>query len=85
MRDLADQAKNDRDDVIDTATREVGNAIDDSKKEIADAVRSIGEELDRLRQTNTEKFGNIDSSVLKLSDQAAAGRAPRNSSIQKIR
>lgn len=72
LRDLADQAKNDRNDVIDTATREVGNAIDDSKKEIADAVRLIGEELDRLRQTNTEKFGNIDSSVLKLSDQAAA-------------
>lgn len=72
LRDLADQAKNDRNDVIDTATREVGNAIDDSKKEIADAVRLIGEELDRLRQTNTEKFGNIDTSVLKLSDQAAA-------------
>lgn len=72
LRDLADQAKNDRDDVISTATREVGNAIDGTKKEISDIVRSVEQELDRLRQANTEKFGNIDSSVLKLSDQAAA-------------
>jgi DNA recombination protein RmuC len=72
LRDLADQAKTDRDEVIDTATRKVGDAIDHTKKEIEETIRGVEEELDRLRQANTEKFGNIDKSVSTLSDQAAA-------------
>lgn len=72
LRDLADQAKTDRDEVIDTATRKVGDAIDHTKKEIEETIRGVEEELDRLRQANTEKFGNIDKSVSSLSDQAAA-------------
>lgn len=72
LRDLADQAKTDRDEVIDTATRKVGDAIDHTKKEIEETIRGVEEELDRLRQANSEKFGNIDKSVSSLSDQAAA-------------
>lgn len=72
LRDLADQAKTDREEVIGTATRKVGDAIDHTKKEIEETIRGVEEELDRLRQANTEKFGNIDKSVSSLSEQAAA-------------
>jgi DNA recombination protein RmuC len=72
LRDLADQAKNDRDDVISTATRQVGTVIDSTKKEIESTIKGVEAELDRLRQANVEKFGNFDNAVSKLSAEAAA-------------
>jgi len=72
LRDLADQAKSDRTDVINTASREVSGVIMETKKEIAKTIQELESELDRLRQNNTEKFGNINNSVERLSEQAAA-------------
>jgi DNA recombination protein RmuC len=72
LRNLAEQAKDDRDDAINTATREMGNAIDHTKKQLDETIGRVEEELDRLRQANTEKFGNVDNAVSRLSEQAAA-------------
>ena len=72
LRDLADQAKSDRADVINTASREVSGVIMETKKEIAKTIQELESELDRLRLNNTEKFGNINNSVERLSEQAAA-------------
>ena len=72
LRDLADQAKSDRADVINTASREVSGVIMETKKEIAKTIQELESELDRLRVNNTEKFGNINNSVERLSEQAAA-------------
>jgi DNA recombination protein RmuC len=72
LRDLADQAKSDRTDVINTASREVSGVIMETKKEIANKIQELESELDRLRVNNMEKFGNINNSVERLSEQAAA-------------
>jgi DNA recombination protein RmuC len=72
LRDLAEQAKDDRKDAINTATREMGNAIDHTKKQLDETIGRVEEELDRLRQANTEKFGSVDNAVSRLSEQAAA-------------
>jgi DNA recombination protein RmuC len=72
LRDLAGQAKDDRDDAINVATREMGNAIEQAKKQIDETISRVETELDRLRETNSEKFGNVDNAVARLSEQAAA-------------
>jgi DNA recombination protein RmuC len=50
----------------------MGNAIDHTKKQLDETIGRVEEELDRLRQANTEKFGNVDNAVSRLSEQAAA-------------
>jgi len=72
LRDLAGQAKDDRDDAINVATREMGNAIEQAKKQIDETIGRVETELDRLREANSEKFGNVDNAVARLSEQAAA-------------
>jgi DNA recombination protein RmuC len=72
LRDLADQAKDDRDDAIGVATREMGTAIEQAKKQIDETIGRVETELDRLREANSEKFGNVDNAVAQLSAQAAA-------------
>jgi DNA recombination protein RmuC len=72
LRDLAGQAKDDRDDAISVATREMGNAIEQAKKQIDETIGRVETELDRLREANSEKFGNVDHAVAQLSAQAAA-------------
>ena len=72
LRDLAGQAKDDRDDAINVATREMGNAIEQAKKQIDETIGRVETELDRLREANSEKFGNVDHAVAQLSAQAAA-------------
>ena len=72
LRDLAGQAKDDRDDAIAVASREMGNAIGLAKKQIDETVGRVEAELDRLREANSEKFGNVDNAVSRLSEQAAA-------------
>ena len=71
LRDLSEQARVDREDAINTASREMGDAIDHTKKEIAETVGRLETEVGRLRIENSEKFGNVDNAVGQLSVQAA--------------
>lgn len=72
LRDLAEQAKGDREDAINTAAREVGNAIDNTKKQIDDTVERLEKEVRQLRELNTEKFGSVDNAVTGLVQQTQA-------------
>ena len=71
LRDLSEQARVDREDAINTASREMGDAIDHTKKEIAETVGRLEAEVEKLREDNSTKFGNVDSAVGQLSIQAA--------------
>ena len=63
LRDLSEQARVDREDAINTASREMGDAIDHTKKEIAETVGRLEAEVEKLREDNSTKFGNVDSAV----------------------
>ena len=71
LRDLAEQAKEDREDAINSAARHMGDAIDHTKKEIAETVGRLETEVEKLREDNSAKFGNVDNAVGQLSIQAA--------------
>ena len=71
LRDLSEQARVDREDAINTASRHMGDAIDHTKREIAETVGRLETEVVRLRVENSEKFGNVDNAVGQLSVQAA--------------
>ena len=71
LRDLAEQAKEDREDAINSAARHMGDAIDHTKKEIAETVGRLEVEVEKLREDNSAKFGNVDNAVGQLSIQAA--------------
>jgi len=71
LRDLAEQAKEDREDAINSAARHMGDAIDHTKKEIAETVGRLEAEVEKLRDDNSAKFGNVDNAVGQLSIQAA--------------
>ena len=72
LRDLAEQAKDDREDAINTAARQVGDAIDHTKKQIDDKVDRLEKEIRQLREINTEKFGSVDTAVAGLAQQTQA-------------
>jgi len=72
LRDLADQNKDDRQDVISTAARQVGEAIDTTKKQIDEKMGRLETEISKLREANSEKFGNVDSAVAGLAQQTQA-------------
>ncbi len=72
LRDLADQNKDDRQDVISTAARQVGEAIDSTKKQIDEKMGRLETEISKLREANSEKFGNVDSAVAGLAQQTQA-------------
>ena len=71
LRDLAEQAKEDREDAINTASRQMGDAIDHTKKQLEETVGRLETEVGRLRNDNATKFGNVDNAVDKLSKEAA--------------
>lgn len=71
LRDLSEQARVDREDAINTASRHMGDAIDHTKKEIAETVGRLEAEVEKLREDNSAKFGNVDNAVGQLSIQAA--------------
>jgi len=71
-RDLAEQAKDDREDAISTAARQVGDAIDHTKRQIDDKVGRLENEIRQLREINTEKFGSVDTAVAGLAQQTQA-------------
>lgn len=72
LRDLADQAKDDRKDAITTATQQVGNAIDNTKKQIDEQMIRLETEIRQLREINSEKFGSVDNAVAGLAQQTQA-------------
>lgn len=72
LRDLAEQAKDDREDAISTAARQVGDAIDHTKRQIDDKVGRLENEIRQLREINTEKFGSVDTAVARLAQQTQA-------------
>ncbi|MFZ9533437.1 MAG: DNA recombination protein RmuC [Ilumatobacteraceae bacterium] len=72
LRDLADQAKDDRKDAITTATVQVGQAIDQTKKQIDEQMSRLESEIRQLREINSEKFGSVDSAVAGLAQQTQA-------------
>ena len=72
LRDLAEQAKDDRQDAISTAARQVGDAIDHTKKQIDEKVDRLEKEIRQLREINTEKFGSVDTAVAGLAQQTQA-------------
>jgi len=72
LRDLADQNKDDRQDVISTAARQVGEAIDTTKKQIDEKMGRLETEISKLREANSEKYGNVDSAVAGLAQQTQA-------------
>ncbi|MFZ9290456.1 MAG: DNA recombination protein RmuC [Ilumatobacteraceae bacterium] len=72
LRDLAEQAKDDREDAISTAARQVGAAIDHTKRQIDDKVGRLENEIRQLREINTEKFGSVDTAVAGLAQQTQA-------------
>ena len=72
LRDLADQAKDDRQDAISTAARQVGEVIDTTKKQIDEKMGRLETEISKLREANSEKFGNVDSAVAGLAQQTQA-------------
>ncbi|NCX32489.1 MAG: DNA recombination protein RmuC, partial [Actinobacteria bacterium] len=72
LRDLAEQAKDDREDAISTAARQVGDAIDHTKRQIDDKVGRLENEIRQLREINTEKFGSVDTAVAGLAQQTQA-------------
>ena len=72
LRDLAEQAKDDRKDAISTAARQVGDAIDHTKKQIDEKVDRLEKEIRQLREINTEKFGSVDTAVAGLAQQTQA-------------
>lgn len=71
LRYLAEQAKEDREDAINTASRQMGDAIDHTKKQLEETVGRLETEVGRLRNDNATKFGNVDNAVDKLSKEAA--------------
>ncbi len=71
LRDLAEQAKEDREDAINTASRQMGDAIDHTKKQLEETVGRLETEVGRLRNDNAIKLGNVDNAVEKLSKEAA--------------
>ena len=72
LRDLADQAKDDRQDAISTAARQVGEVIDTTKKQIDEKMGRLETEISKLREANSEKFGNVDTAVAGLAQQTQA-------------
>ena len=72
LRDLADQAKDDRQDAISTAARQVGEVIDSTKKQIDEKMGRLETEISKLREANSEKFGNVDTAVAGLAQQTQA-------------
>jgi hypothetical protein len=54
LRDLAEQAKDDREDAINTAARQVGDAIDHTKKQIDEKVERLEKEIRQLREIHRE-------------------------------
>lgn len=72
LRDLADQAKDDRKDAITTASVQVGQAIDQTKKQIDEQMSRLETEIRQLREINSEKFGSVDSAVAGLAQQTQA-------------
>ena len=71
LRDLAEQAKEDREDAINTASRQMGDAIDHTKKQLEETVGRLETEVGRLRDDNATKFGNVDNAVANLTKEAA--------------
>ena len=72
LRDLADQAKDDRQDAISTAARQVGEVIDTTKKQIDEKMGRLETEIRQLREINSEKFGSVDTAVAGLAQQTQA-------------
>lgn len=72
LRDLADQAKDDRKDAITTASVQVGQAIDQTKKQIDEQMSRLETEIRQLREINSEKFGSVDTAVAGLAQQTQA-------------
>jgi DNA recombination protein RmuC len=72
LRDLADQAKDDRQDAISTAATKVGEAIDLTKKQIDEKMGRLETEIRQLREINSEKFGSVDTAVAGLAQQTQA-------------
>lgn len=71
LRDLAEQAKEDREDAINTASRQMGDAIDHTKKQLEETVGRLETEVGRLRADNATKFGNVDNAVANLTKEAS--------------
>jgi DNA recombination protein RmuC len=72
LRDLADQAKDDRQDAISTAATKVGEVIDLTKKQIDEKMGRLETEIRQLREINSEKFGSVDTAVAGLAQQTQA-------------
>jgi len=72
LRDLADQAKDDRQDAISTAATKVGEVIDHTKKQIDEKMGRLETEIRQLREINSEKFGSVDTAVAGLAQQTQA-------------
>ncbi len=72
LRDLADQAKDDRQDAISTAARQVGEVIDTTQKQIDEKMGRLETEIRQLREINSEKFGSVDTAVAGLAQQTQA-------------
>ena len=69
---MSSQARDDREDVIATATRKVGEAVDHTKKQIDEKVDRLEGEIRKLRELNSEKFGSVDNAVAGLAIQTQA-------------
>jgi DNA recombination protein RmuC len=72
LRDLAGQAKLDRQDSISTAATKVGEIIDLTKKQIDEKMGSLESEIRQLREINSERFGSVDTAVGDLAQQTRA-------------
>jgi len=71
LRELAEQAKEDREDAISTASRQMGDVIDSTKKQLEETVGRLEAEVGRLRVDNATKFGNVNKAVEDLTKEAA--------------
>ena len=69
---IAQQAKQDREDAIDVAAREMGKVIDKTREEIDGKVEALEGEIRRFREFNALKFGTVDSAVAGLAHQTQA-------------
>lgn len=72
LRDLADQAKDDRQEALTSAATKVGDVIDITKKQIDEKMGRLETEIRQLREANSEKFGGIDTAVAGLAQQTQA-------------
>ena len=72
LRGLSQQSKEDRNDVINTATRQVGDVIDETKRQLDEKMGDLESEIRNLREMNSAKFGSVDTAVAGLAAQAQA-------------